>query len=36
MKIVKSREESYLLIKGVNITIKNEAKERKGGFRIML
>ena len=32
MKIVKSFEESGLLIKGVSETIKNEAKERKGGF----
>ena len=32
MKIVKSLEESGLLIKGVNETIKNEAKEQKGGF----
>ena len=37
MKIVKSLEESGLLIKGVNETIKNEAKEQKGGFlRILL
>ena len=32
MKIVKSLEESALLIKGVCETIKNEAKEQKGGF----
>ena len=32
MKIVKSSEESGLLTKGVNETIKNEAKEQKGGF----
>ena len=32
MKIVKSLEESGLLIKGVNEKIKNEAKEQKGGF----
>ena len=33
MKIVKSLEESGgLLIKGVSETIKNEAKEQKGGF----
>ena len=31
MKIVKSLEESALLAKGVSETIKNEAKERKGG-----
>ena len=31
MKIVKSVEESELLIKGVGEAIKNEAKEQKGG-----
>ena len=31
-KIVKSREESELLIKGISETIKNEVKEQKGGF----
>ena len=36
MKIVKSLEESGLLIKGVIQTIKNEAKEQKGGFLGML
>ena len=36
MKIVKSLEESSLLIKGVRETIKNEAKEEKGGFLRML
>ena len=36
MKIVKSLEESGLLIKGVSQTIKNEAKEQKGGFLSML
>ena len=36
MKIVKSLEESGLLIKGVSQTIKNEAKEQKGGFLGML
>ena len=37
MRIVKSLEESGLLIKGVNETIKNEAKEQKRGFlRILL
>ena len=35
-KIVKSLEESGLLIKGVNKAIKNEAKEQKGGFLGML
>ena len=36
MKIVKSLEESGLLIKEVSETIKNEAKEQKGGFLGML
>ena len=36
MKIVKSFEESSLLIKGVSETIENEAKEQKGGFLSML
>ena len=36
MKIVKSLEESDLLLKGVSETIKNEAKEQKGGFLSML
>ena len=36
MKILKSLEESGLLIKGVSETIKNEAKEQKGGFLRML
>ena len=37
MKIVKYLEESVLLIiKGVSETIKNEAKEQKGGFLRML
>ena len=36
MKIVKSLEDSGLLIKGVGQTIKNEAKEQKGGFLSML
>ena len=31
-KIVKSFEDSGLLIKGINETIKNEAKEQKGRF----
>ena len=33
MKIINSLEESGLLIKGVSEAIKNEAKEKKGGFR---
>ena len=36
MKIIKSLEESGLLIKGVSETIKSEAKEQKGGFFSML
>ena len=32
MKIIISFEESGLLIKTVSETIKNEAKEQKGGF----
>ena len=32
MKTVKSLEKSGLLIKGISETIKNEAKEQKGGF----
>ena len=36
MKIVKSLEESGLLIKSVNKTIKNEGTEQKGGFLAML
>ena len=36
MKIVKSLEESGLLIKDVSETIQNEAKEQKGGFISML
>ena len=36
MKIVKSLEELGLLIKGVSETIKNGAKEQKGGFLGML
>ena len=36
MKIVKSLEESRLIINGISETIKNEAKEQKGGFMPML
>ena len=32
IKIVKSLEESKLIIKGIIETIKNETKEQKGGF----
>ena len=34
--IVKSLEDSGLLLKGVSETIQNEAKEQKGGFLSML
>ena len=36
MKIIKSLEESGLLIKEITETIKNETKEQKGGFILML
>ena len=36
LKIVKSLEDSGLLLKGVSKTIQNEAKEQKGGFLSML
>ena len=36
IRIAKSLEDSYLLLKGVNKTIQNEAKEQKGGFLSML
>ena len=36
MKIVKSPEESGLLVKGISETIKNETKEQKEGFLSML
>ena len=36
IKIVKSLEDSNLLLKGVCETIQNEAKEQKGGFLSML
>ena len=32
MEIVKSLEESGLLIKGLSDTIQNEVKKQKGGF----
>ena len=32
LKIVKSLEDSGVLLKGVSRTIKNEAKEQSGGF----
>ena len=36
LKIVKSLEDSGLLLEGVSETIKNEAKEQKGGILSML
>ena len=36
LKIVKSLADSGILLKGVSETIKNEAKEQKGGFLSML
>ena len=35
-KIVKSLEDSGLLLQGISETIKNEVKEQKGGFLSML
>ena len=32
MRIIKSLQESGLLMKGVRETVKNEEKEQKGGF----
>ena len=36
LKIVKSLEDSGLLLNGITETIKNEVKEQKGGFLSML
>ena len=36
LKIVKSLEDSGILLKGVSETIKNESKEQRGGFLSML
>ena len=36
VKIVKSLEDSGLLLKGVTGTVQNEVKEQKGGFRSAL
>ena len=36
MKIFQARENSALLLKGVNEIIQNEAKEQEGGFLSML
>ena len=36
MKIIQALEDSNILLKGVTKTIKNETKEQKGGFLILL
>ena len=36
IKIIKSLEDSGLLLKGVTKTVQNEVKEQKGGFLSML
>ena len=36
VKIVKSLEDSALILKGVSETIQNEAKDQQGGFLSML
>ena len=36
IKIVKSLEDSNLLLKGVTVTVQNEVQEQKGGFVSML
>ena len=36
IKVVKSLEESGLLLKGVTESVQNEVKEQKGGFLSML
>ena len=36
IKIIKSLEDSNLLLKGVTETVQNEIKEQKGGFLSML
>ena len=36
IKIVKSLEDSGLLLKGVTETVQNEVKEQKGGYLSML
>ena len=36
MKIVQALEDSNILLKGATKTIKNETKEKKGGFLCML
>ena len=34
IKIIQSLKDSNILLKGVTGTIKNEAKEQKGGFLV--
>ena len=36
IKIVQALEDSYILLKGVTETVKNETKEQKGGFLSVL
>ena len=36
LKIIKSLEDSRLLLKGISETVKNEAKEQRGEFLSML
>ena len=36
IKIIQSIEDSNILLRGITNTIKNEAKEQKGGFLSML
>ena len=36
MKFVQALQDSNILLKGITKTIKNETKEEKGGFLIML
>ena len=36
MKIVKSLDDSGLILKGINEAIQNEIKDQKGGFLSML
>ena len=36
MKIIKALENSGILLKGVSKMIKNETKEQKGGFRLLV
>ena len=36
LKIVRSLEDSELLLKGVTETVKNEAKQQRGGFLSIL